>query len=143
LGPPGRGFYINPRRAAREGPEGHPGSRGVPETGLGSQGLGSRDLGFPAPAQGRGLGGPGPGSGTPGSGEPRRPAAQGWFYINPSRRGPAPGAGRRSPKGVGEGSPSLLPWEAVAPRRSPAPAVLLIENANYYGAANIPIKRGH
>jgi len=37
------------------------------------------------------------------------------FYINPSRRGPAPGAGRRLPKGVGEGFPSLPPEEGEQP----------------------------
>jgi len=48
--------------------------------------------------------------------------AQG-FYINPSRRGPAPGAGRRLPEGVGEGPPSLLPEGRIASGRLAAATV--------------------
>jgi len=72
--------------------------------------------------------GPREGSGTPGTRVPRsRPPARGLFYINPSRRGPAPGAGRRPPIGVWRVPLHSFRGRPEASGRPPDPTVLLVK----------------
>jgi len=57
-----------------------------------------------------------PGSQDPRSRDRSRHRARGWFYINPSRRGPVPGPG----PGGGFGAPGLPGlWEAGSPGHRP------------------------
>jgi len=116
-----RGVDVKDPSAARSG-SGNPGIPGIPGYGVPGSPWGrpGTRLGSPARRSGDrgprspGIGGPG-GLGSPGSRKglprPRGRAPEGLFYINPSRRGPAPGRGvpgRQSRPGAPFGA--ARPW---------------------------------
>jgi len=124
---PRQGFYINP---SRPGGLGRPRGLKGPRRALRDQeGPESRIPGSPDPRSSRipGRGPPAPGrEGSPDPGFRDPGAPRGWFYINPSRRGPAvpagslrdPGSPGGPPGPPGGPGPDPLPGRGTPPARA-------------------------
>jgi len=93
-------------RAPARGVDVKPPSRGSPGPGPGDRGPLTR---VQTPSRGPG-GLPGPLRAPSGAGNPSRGSGSEWFYINPSRRGPAPARAARGPGSRGPGE-TLSPGE--------------------------------